>query len=389
MEKKILFIEICDYHSVPVGGYLSFAKQMIAAFGPQLFLVGSSLDEGDPIGKWFIKEINDVKFNYFSVKKKSTNKKTLLPQRFINYMLIKFYKKRILFCGLNNVFVQTPEVLLALNLKRNYNVCVRVPGLRNPLSISRYRYAKYLEKLFDIFTSKAYSKSNIVLATGDKNELEQFKIRNKYDFNQNLIQFPSRIDTEKFKRLDSQKAKIKLGLDTESVNVLVSGRLSSLKGWRLIIDSFKKFNLKITNSQLFFIGDGEDYDMIKNYIKKNSLEKSVKLLGRKNHNILALYLNAGDLYVAGSFVEGWSTSLMEAISCGLPAVVTNFSSAKELVKKGENGFVIEDRDSSNFSKLMIKAVNLEKESLIKHSNEMKKYCTSKLKSDILNLWQLK
>lgn len=389
MEKKILFVEICDYHSVPVGGYLSFAKQMISAFGSQLYLVGSSIEEGDPIGEWFKKEINGIEFNYFSIKKTSTNKKTFLPQRFINFILIKFYKKKILSCGLKNVFVQTPETLLALNLKNSYNLCVRVPGLRNPLSISRYKYAKYLENLFDNLTSKAYHRSNIVLATGDKKEIIEFKKRSNYDFDKKLIQFPSRINTKVFKIEDKQNIRSRLGLDPECVYVVVSGRLSGLKGWRLILDSFNIFKQRIGNSKLLFIGDGEDYDLIKNHISENLLDNDVELLGRKSHKELALYLNSSNIYVSGSFVEGWSTSLMEAISCGLPAVVTNFSSAKELIRNGYNGYVLENRDCLEFASLMEKALYIEQKNLINYSNEMNKYCTSKLKLDILNIWKLK
>jgi hypothetical protein len=49
--KRILLIEVCNFTDYPIGGYLSFAKQMLTAFDNQLALVGLGDDE-TPIGKW-------------------------------------------------------------------------------------------------------------------------------------------------------------------------------------------------------------------------------------------------------------------------------------------------------------------------------------------------
>jgi len=39
----VLLIEPCDFERFPVGGQLSFAKQMMTTFGNRLALVGSAL----------------------------------------------------------------------------------------------------------------------------------------------------------------------------------------------------------------------------------------------------------------------------------------------------------------------------------------------------------
>ena len=52
---------------------------------------------------------------------------------------------------------------------------------------------------------------------------------------------------------------------------------------------------------------------------------------------------------------------MEAIACANPCIVTKFSSAHDLVKNGENGFVQDERNEANFAKLMEDALNLDKD----------------------------
>ncbi len=66
--KRILLIEVCNFTDYPIGGYLSFAKQMITAFGNQLALVGLEDDE-TPIGKWTKKNINGIVYDCFAVAK--------------------------------------------------------------------------------------------------------------------------------------------------------------------------------------------------------------------------------------------------------------------------------------------------------------------------------
>jgi glycosyltransferase involved in cell wall biosynthesis len=87
----------------------------------------------------------------------------------------------------------------------------------------------------------------------------------------------------------------------------------------------------------------------------------------------------------GSFKEGWSTSLAEAIACGIPSVVTDFSSAKEIIVDGRNGYVIENRSVDNFIKGMLIARDL---ATPVFNDNVRMYSTDKLKDDLLKLWNL-
>ena len=110
---KILFIDICNYEDYPTGGQLSFAKNFLNAFHSDLNLVGSSTNNLEPIGKWFVKKINGVDYNYFSVAHiKKTSKKPLVPTRIQNYCLIKKYSHQIFGkSNYNIIMIQAPEVL--------------------------------------------------------------------------------------------------------------------------------------------------------------------------------------------------------------------------------------------------------------------------------------
>ena len=73
------------------------------------------------------------------------------------------------------------------------------------------------------------------------------------------------------------------------------------------------------------------------------------------------------------------------LSCGLPIVTTNVSSAHEIINEGCNGYVVEDRDPEKFADAMRKALILEdvKEFSIKESE---KYALKYLARDLGNIF---
>ncbi len=60
----------------------------------------------------------------------------------------------------------------------------------------------------------------------------------------------------------------------------------------------------------------------------------------------------------GSLVEGWPTSMVEALGCGKPIVTTQISGANEMIVENSNGYIALDRNVEAFSRLLIKALNL-------------------------------
>jgi len=67
--KRILIIDFSNYEDFPIGGYLTFARNMMASFGRDLALAGITTSRVDPVGKWFKKKINNVEFDFFAMAK--------------------------------------------------------------------------------------------------------------------------------------------------------------------------------------------------------------------------------------------------------------------------------------------------------------------------------
>ncbi len=386
--KEILIIEFSNFEDYPIGGYTTFVCNLMQVFDNELILVGISTDRKDPVGKWFKKEINGKIYDFFAIFRYNKSIiKHAIPDRLAIYCLLKFYKKKILSRHLNNVFIQRPEVLFSIKSFRYENICFRSAGMQNPLSVSKYWYSKYFARYFDKLFFACLKEIKTFLGTGDEEAIQKFVSRTNNKINRSsIIKFPTRIDTNVFRPINLDIARASLSIPSSQIILLTIGRLGWFKGWQFMIDCFEEFQKIIPDCTLYFIGEGEDRQKIENYIISKNLLSKIKLVGAKSSNEISLFLNASDLFIMGSHKEGWSTSLLEAMSCGVPTCTTDFSSANEIIIVGISGFV-EKHDISLFVDKMVKALQLERHKLPILS-EVKKYAVSELKEDLLKCWNL-
>src|ERR1035437_425423 len=385
--KICLVIDYCNYEDYQIGGHLSFAKNLLSAFTNNLTLVGITTNKNDKVGRWFKKTINGITYDYFALTRYNKLKtKHILPDRLACFLFLRLYKQRILRINIQNVFVQRHEILPAIINFRFKNICYRFPGLESPLKISKYWFGKYFADKFDKVFFSCLQKVKLVLASGDEKAIQEMVHRSMGTIlKSSVIKFPTRINTDIFKPLDKHEARGKLNISTTDLIILTTGRLAWLKGWKFMIDCFILFKENFPNSLFYIIGEGEDFLKIQEYLflKKNT--EKVILVGAKRIDEIALFLNASDLFIIGSYKEGWSTSLSEAIACGIPACVTNFSSAKEIIKDGKNGFVIDEHNEDLFVKGMFKAMKIPRPV---YNDNVIKYSIDRLKEDLLNIWEL-
>lgn len=102
-----------------------------------------------------------------------------------------------------------------------------------------------------------------------------------------------------------------------------------------LIEAFFILHRKYPDVSLDLIGDGELYGTIRQKIAQYGLEDCVRQLGRKQN--VADYLAEADAFVLPSIFEGMPISLIEALACGLPCIVTPVGGVPDIIKDNDNG----------------------------------------------------
>lgn len=382
---KLLILNLCNYIDYPLGGQLAFVRNLISAYGRDAKLVGITTDKDTPIGKWTKTTINGIEYDFYAVAYEEKNfKRPLIPSRITSVFQLKPHIKNILrTADFDYIYVQAPESLFCIPDKMLSKTIMRMPGVENPLSISRYKIARNFQKLYDLFFMRKTMKVKYLFASADEKEISAFLKRGKGKITRKqLIKFPTRYNSDIYFSSDKTKKRKELGIGTDKVVYSTVGRLAWFKGWKLMLDAFKLVVEKEPDAHFFFIGDGEDRSDIENYLTELHLTKNVTLLGSRLPSVIADYLNASDVFVMGSFKEGWSTTLVEACACCVPCVVTDFSSAEEMVKDGINGYVLKGRSEKDFADAMIKATELPRGNVIEYNERYKQLAVNKIRFSI-------
>jgi glycosyltransferase involved in cell wall biosynthesis len=358
-DPAVVVIEGSDFETFPVGGQLAVARSLMKIFGSRLALVGMSRSEW-PIGRWTEREISGTPYLFFSVcHREPSAEKPFVPVRLTFYRALRRFKKQILSLGCRSAFIQAPEALLAVSHWNWESLCYRFAGVENPLNVSRYPFVRPFRPLLDKFIFSALNRADLILATADQDAINTLAARSNGQLaGDRLMQMPTCVDSCLFHPVPLQDARAKLGLP-ENCRVFVnSGRIGRFKGWELVLDAFEVFLRRNHNALLFFVGDGEDRCLLQAQIDERNLGLQVKITGFQKPSEVAAYLNAADVFVCGSLKEGWSVAMLEALACGKAIVSTEVSGTAAMIKPGENGFILQDRDPLKFAEAMENALRL-------------------------------
>lgn len=114
------------------------------------------------------------------------------------------------------------------------------------------------------------------------------------------------------------------------------GRLSSEKGQIRILESLKFLKIPF---KFLIVGDGVEKNNLLKIIHANQLNKNVEFIPFTNK--INEILLEHDIFLQGSFVEGFPNALVEAIISGLPVVAFEApGGTKEIIENGSNGFIV-------------------------------------------------
>jgi glycosyltransferase involved in cell wall biosynthesis len=178
--------------------------------------------------------------------------------------------------------------------------------------------------------------------------------------------FPWGIDLERFKPRSQHAPRPNLG---PGKIVICTRKHRPIYGIEYLLHAAPKVLLEVKNATFLFVGNGPLLDYHKHLVKQLSLEGYVKFLGYVPNDSLLDLLNAADVYVSPSLSDGSSASLMEALACGLPVVVTKIPANQEWIKDGENGFLVPPCDSEALARSIIQLLrDAELTSRMKNAN---------------------
>lgn len=109
--------------------------------------------------------------------------------------------------------------------------------------------------------------------------------------------------------------------------------------------------------RLMLPGSGSMENKIKAILTEGGVIDKVILPGRITQEESPSYYRQADLYISPSHVDGSSVSLMEALACGLPVLVSDIPGNLPWVKEARNGWAFHDNDEDLLAKKILNAID--------------------------------
>ncbi len=151
-----------------------------------------------------------------------------------------------------------------------------------------------------------------------------------------------------------QKLRKKLGIKDDEHVIGILARLEKVKGHEFFIDAAKLIiNEKKIKAKFLILGTGLEEENLKKKVKELGLEKNIIFTGFIEN--VKDYLNIFDVQVNCSYgTEATSLALLEGMSLGIPAVVTDYGGNSGVIKNGENGYLVPIKSSRDTADAIVR-----------------------------------
>lgn len=137
----------------------------------------------------------------------------------------------------------------------------------------------------------------------------------------------------------------RLGLPAGALVVGTVGALADHKDPLTLVAAFSLLFAHEPRARLLFVGDGDLREAILREAARAGIAEAVVVTGFRDDPLDCL--SALDIFVATSHLEGLNTSVLDAMSLGLPIVATRAGGMPELIAHEETGLLAEPRDPAS------------------------------------------
>ncbi|MFA6428751.1 MAG: glycosyltransferase family 4 protein [Candidatus Buchananbacteria bacterium] len=173
--------------------------------------------------------------------------------------------------------------------------------------------------------------------------------------------------------------------------VLSAARLTPWKGIDTLIKLWPELLKQFPEVSLVILGDGPQFDNLKQLVKELRLQTRVHLYGNIAQEKIASYLQVADLFILNSNYEGMSHLLLEAMTAGTPVVASRSGGNPETIIDGQTGLLFDYNNSEQIITVIKKILTdkeLSQQLVVKAKVELINFSWSKLVEQTVGIFNL-
>ena len=161
---------------------------------------------------------------------------------------------------------------------------------------------------------------------------------------------PNGIDGDFFQSLPNPEVRAEAG---RPIQVLFVGRIVEQKGLAYLLRSVRPLLEQVgPRFRIRIVGDGPLRADMEALVEELGIGDQIEFTGWVPVARVREFLQAADVFVLPSLMEGLSIALLQAMSCGLPVVATDAMGNNELVRAGDNGLLVPVGDAAALARAL-------------------------------------
>lgn len=144
----------------------------------------------------------------------------------------------------------------------------------------------------------------------------------------------------------------RLGLAPDRRYVTIVARFHPVKDHATLLRAFQVVARATTDVDLLLVGDGPLRGALEQQAHELGIGSRVHMVGVQSN--VPDWLRASDIFTLCSVSEAASITLLEAMACGLPCVVTAVGGNPELVRDGQDGLLVPRGDAEGLAGALLR-----------------------------------
>lgn len=222
------------------------------------------------------------------------------------------------------------------------------------------------------------------------------RLTEKYNVPENKIKvIENGVETEIFYPGNNIESRKELKIESPDKIILFVGNLVNWYDFKTLIHALKILNDKRINFHMIILGGGALMEHIKNLVADCKLERSVTLIGKVQHKLVPMYINASDICVAPFTIEVNSNidlsplKLFEYLACGKPVISSNLGGMNRYLSEFSLLYLVEPENEIALAEKISELLTTEQ----KENHECSKYVRENYSWDktaekILNIYKI-
>jgi len=179
----------------------------------------------------------------------------------------------------------------------------------------------------------------------------------------NIVVFPWGVNIDRFAPKKEERGKkqvsrriSRVGGSRKSITLFCNRAWEPIYGIDVLAKAFVKAASVNPDVNLILLGGGSQGANIRRILMNGGVLERVHFGGQVGQRDLPRWYHMADIYISPSHVDGSSVSLLEALACGKPSIVSDIAGNREWIEEGVNGWTFRDGDADDLADKILLAI---------------------------------